>query len=135
MLFKAMRAAAVIGAIYYMSPDRNRMPDLPPAALGLPVQLGLPVASSSPLPNLSEISPSILPAMLSRIQGAASNSTVPDLGPFTPGSAAEVAPTTVEPTPPRTFAQQWAQAPDSVRRQVAALVAHRGSRLLAAKAD
>ena len=135
MLFKAMRAAAVIGAIYYMSPDRNRMPDLPPAALGLPVQLGLPVASGSPLPNLSEISPAILPAMLSRIQGAASNSSIPDLGPFSPGRTIEAPSASVEPAPPRTFAQQWAQAPDSVRRQVAALVAHRGVRLLAAKPE
>jgi hypothetical protein len=133
MLFKAARAAAVIGTLYYMSPERVRMPDLPPAVLGLPVQLGLPVASSAPLPNLSEISPAILPAMLSRIQGAASNSTIPDLGPFTPGRTADVPPASV--APPRTFAQQWAQAPDSVRRQVAALVAHRGARLLAAKPD
>lgn len=133
MLFKAIRAAAVIGAIYYMSPDRNRMPDLPPAALGLPVQLGLPVAAGSPLPNLSEISPAILPTMLSRIQGAASDSTVPDLGPFTPRRTADAPPASV--APPRSLAEQWAQAPDSVRRQAAALVAHRGAKLLAAKPD
>jgi hypothetical protein len=134
MLFKAMRAAAVVGALYYMSPERARLPDLPPAALGLPVQLGLPMASTAPLPNLSQIPPSILPAMLSRIQDAASNSGVPDLGPFTPGRTdAEV------PPPPsadlrrqQTFADRWAQAPDSVRRQIASLVAHRGTRMLAA---
>lgn len=131
MLFKAARAAAVIGALYYMSPERTRMPDLPPAALGLPVQLGLPIASAAPLPNLSEISPAILPAMLSRIQGAASDSTIPDLGPFTPGRTTEAPPASV--VPPRSLAQQWAQAPDSVRRQVASLIAHRGARLLATK--
>ncbi|MGU3559806.1 hypothetical protein [Methylobacterium radiotolerans] len=86
------------------------MPDLPPATLGLPVQMGLPIAPNSTLPNLSELPPSILPAMLSRIQDAASNSGVPDLGPFTPGRAgADV------PPPPsadlrrqQTFADRWA---------------------------
>lgn len=137
MLFKAMRAAAVVGALYYMLPERARMPDLPPAALGLPVQMGLPVASSAPLPNLSEIPPSILPAMLSRIQDAASNSGVPDLGPFTPGRAGVEAPQppAVDVRRQQTFADRWAQAPDSVRRQIASLVAHRGTRMLAAGRD
>lgn len=133
MLFKAARAAAVIGTLYYMSPERARMPDLPPAALGLPVQLGLPMASTAPLPNLSQIPPSILPAILSRIQDAASNSGVPDLGPFTPGRTdAEVPPPSPDLRRQQTFADRWAQAPDSVRRQIASLVAHRGTRMLAA---
>jgi hypothetical protein len=133
MLFKAMRAAAVIGTLYYMSPERARMPDLPPAALGLPVQLGLPMASTAPLPNLSQIPPSILPAMLSRIQDAAAGSGVPDLGPFTPGRANEEAPqATAEIPKQQSLADRWAQAPDSVRRQIASLVAHRGTRMLAA---
>jgi hypothetical protein len=133
MLFKAARAAAVIGALYYMSPERARMPDLPPAALGLPVQLGLPMASTTPLPNLSQIPPSILPAMLSRIQDAAAGSGVPDLGPFTPGRANEEMPSAaVEAPRPQSLADRWAQAPDSVRRQIASLVAHRGTRMLAA---
>ena len=133
MLFKAMRAAAVIGTLYYMSPERARMPDLPPAALGLPVQLGLPMASTAPLPNLSQIPPSILPAMLSRIQDAAAGSGVPDLGPFTPGRANEEAPpAALEAPKQQSLADRWAQAPDSGRRQIASLVAHRGTRLLAA---
>lgn len=133
MLFKAIRAAAVIGTLYYMSPERARIPDLPPTALGLPVQLGLPMASTVPLPNLSAIPPSILPAMLSRIQDAASNSGVPDLGPFTPGRAGVEAPqpSAVDVRRQQTLADRWAQAPDSVRRQIASLVAHRGTRMLA----
>jgi hypothetical protein len=133
MLFKVMRAAAVVGALYYMSPERARMPDLPPTTLGLPVQLGLPVKSGAALPNLSEIPPSVLPAMLSRIQDAASTSGIPDLGPFTPGrTGLETSqPSPVELRRPQTFADRWAQAPDSVRRQIASLVAHRGARILA----
>ncbi|GJD90954.1 hypothetical protein BHAOGJBA_4498 [Methylobacterium hispanicum] len=131
MLFKAMRAAAVIGAIYWASPERISLPDLPPASLGMPVRLGLPVATQSSLPDLTNLSPTLLPALIARVQGAAAGSAVPDLGPFSPGGGGFDTPAFAAKPAPST----WAQAPEEVRRRIASAVAHRGARMLASRQD
>lgn len=133
MLFKAMRAAAVIGAIYWASPDRARLPDLPPASLGMPVQFGLPVAAQGSVPDPVNLSPALVPALLARLQGAAHGSTVPDLGPFSPGRGGFDLPERA--TPARSAPSAWAQAPEEVRRRIASAVAHRGARMLASRQD
>lgn len=133
MLFKALRAAAVIGAIYWASPDRVRLPDLPPASLGMPVQLGLPLTPQASVPDLTNLSPTLLPAIISRVQGAAAGSTVPELGPFSPhgGSSDEARRAAAPPT----ATARWAQAPEEVRRRIASAVAHQGARMLVSRED
>lgn len=133
MLFKALQAAAVIGAIYWASSGRARLPDLPPASLGVPVQLGLPVAPQASVPDLINLSPALLPAIISRVQGAAAGSSVPDLGPFSPGGGGFDAPARA--AAPKSAVSGWAQAPEEVRRRIASAVAHRGARMLASRQD
>lgn len=132
MLFKALKAAAVIGAIYWASSGRTPLPDLPPASLGVPVRLGLPVAPQASVPDLINLTPTLLPAIISRVQGAAAGSSVPDLGPFSPGGGGFDAPMHAAPT---TAVSGWAQAPEEVRRRIANVVAHRGARMLASRQD
>jgi hypothetical protein len=132
MLFKALKAAAVIGGIYWASSGRTPLPDLPPASLGVPVRLGLPVAPQASVPDLINLTPTLLPTIISRVQGAAAGSSVPDLGPFSPGGGGFDAPTRAAPT---TAVSGWAQAPEEVRRRIANVVAHRGARMLASRQD